>query len=653
MKNSVCKRLAWLAALSLAAGSVAYAQEILLDKMERAGDLVCFQSFDDAKIYYYLPDRPRVAESDGRPQFSFMKFVTNAETGGEGGITGAEGGGIVHFLVEFNVPAADVRRAEQELARRIPGARIAGPIIYRSGTFSLVSTILDEKGEYASRVLGLGKAPILEGHKAAVSILLNREGATLLWENFKMDAPDISLQFEMTVAGYREPFEAEVEGDWSLIASNKTIAAGLKTTWLGVDIQNTLKELQQENAIRVVQKGTDESAEKVMNLAYGKLVEYIFEQVNNTAVQQTLATDQNIFSNVDKAGAFIAAERAAAGQAGGPVMGVSRPPATYGAAQRHAQSQGKTTTSTATTGTTAQKTQTTGSQTAGATGTAAAKKNPYDLSRNKQNPPSFALLASYRMKRFNSSGTFRLNFNKFSRDNLVFPISENVGDIYSRFGDDPGIFREVNLDDPVYKQRELVIFLDGQDIDDFAKFVNFVTVTMRKEHGNGDVTVDELRVDRNNFQNTGNNFRLLYGWKGDDDRDDWLRFQYKTHWSFQGGAEAESPWIDSNQFSINLVPPNVYRTVSLEADPDTLGDADVRLVTVNFFYDLFGQEQQQTVSMRVNKEELNKTIEYTHAPNNLDYEYEIVWRLRGGKQVSSGRLKGSDEYIFCDELPQS
>lgn len=661
--------------LILAGSAAVIAQEILLDKLERVGELVCFQSFDDEKVFYYLPDKPRVAEQDGRPQFSFMKFVTNVDTGGEGGTTTAQGGGIVHFLVEFSVEEEMVRRAEQELGRRIPNARIAGPLIYRSGTFSLISTTLDESGEYASKVLGLGKAPIMEGHKAAVSILLTRQGATLLWENFKMTAPDISLQFEMEVAGYREPFEAEVSGDWSLIARNRTIAAGLKTTWMGIDIQNTLKELQQENAIRVVQKGSDEASEKLVSLAYGKLVEYIFEQVKDTTVTQTLATDQNLFSNFEKAAAFNYAERArvaadnraaaaAEARASASRMGVSSPPASYPAATRHKASQKKTTgkaktgtaaktgkpAKTAKTGADAGKKPATGAA-AGSAGTT--RRNPYDLTRNRQTPPSFSLLAAYRMKTYKTSGTFKLTFNKFTLDKLAFPIAENVGDLYGQYGDDPSYFREVNLDDPVYRQRELIVFLDGQDFEDFDKYINFVTVTMRKDHDSGEVSTDELRIDRENFQEKGNHFRMLYGWKGDEDRDAWLQYQYKTHWSLHGGAEYETNWIDTNQFSLTVAPPHRYRQIALEADPDTLEDEEVRMVTVKFYYSIFGKEQEQTVSMRAKEEDLNKVIEYTHEPNNLDYEYEITWRLRGGKKVSTGRLQGSDEFIFCDELPSS
>jgi len=681
-----------LAALAvLLSTGPAAAQEIMLDKFEKVGDLTCFQAFGNDKEWYYLPDKPRIAEKDGLPQFSFMKFVTTEETEGERGTTTAKGGGIVHFLVEFSVPENVVRRAEQELQRRHSGARIAGPIIYRSGTFALVSSVIDENNEYTSKIVGLGKAPIMEGHKAAVSILLTREGATLLWETFKTAAPDISLQFEMTVAGYREPFEAKLDGDWSLIAKNKTFAMGLKSTWVGLDIQNTMKELRRESAIKLTMKGSDEATERLVNMAYGKVVEYIFEKLDDPIANQTLADDPNLFSNFERAAQFNAAERARvnsenAAAAGGGVrttrMGVRTPPSNYPAARRSAGGRtgsergrgGQRPTSTTAARSGEQPSTSTGRRSGerdsgsgrgasrtGAGGTAerggsgasgaGARRNPYNLSYNRQNPPSFSLLASYRVKRFKSSGEFHFYFNKYTLDNLVFPISENVGNLWERYGDDDRFFREVNLDDPVYKQRELIVFLDGQDVEDFGKYVNFVTVSLRKKHQSGDITTDELKIDRNNFQETGNNFRMVYGWKGDDDRAKWLNYHYKTHWSLFGGVEWESDWIETDSFGVNVVPPHRYRTIQLVADPDVLEDEGVRMVTVDFYYKLFGEQKHEKITIRVRPEDLDRVIEYAHEPNDFDYEYEIKWRKRG-KTITSGRLKGSDDLIFCDELPE-
>jgi len=64
---------------------------------------------------------------------------------------------------------------------------------------------------------------------------------------------------------------------------------------------------------------------------------------------------------------------------------------------------------------------------------------------------------------------------------------------------------------------------------------------MRKKHQAGDETQDEVRIDRKNFNSEGNAFKLLYGWKNDSDRRQWMSYEYQTTWSFFGGKEVVQP----------------------------------------------------------------------------------------------------------------
>ena len=44
--------------------------------------------------------------------------------------------------------------------------------------------------------------------------------------------------------------------------------------------------------------------------------------------------------------------------------------------------------------------------------------------------------------------------------------------------------------DPLFRQREIALFVDGLNAQDFGQYINFVTVQMRKKHATGDVTGD-------------------------------------------------------------------------------------------------------------------------------------------------------------------
>ncbi len=177
---------------------------------------------------------------------------------------------------------------------------------------------------------------------------------------------------------------------------------------------------------------------------------------------------------------------------------------------------------------------------------------------------------------------------------------------------------------------------------------------MKKEHGNGEVTYDELRIAEKEFQDAlGNPFRLLYGWKdeADTDRDKWLSYEYQTRWSFFGDHAVEREWTTSDQLGVNLAPPFHPMEVSVEADPGMMKDAKIRLATVKFYYDYGAGEQVKQVTIKGNQEVPAELAEFMLKQGEYDYEYEIVWRLFGNKRISSGRKQTSSTLIYADEIP--
>ena len=166
------------------------AQQIVLDRSVKAGVVTLFPELSNPANFYYFPDQIRLGVSaSGQPQFSFIRYVRNSGTAREpasGGIsTASDAGGILHALVALQVAEEDLQNARQELQKIVPGAVIKGPLVFKSGKIAIVSSVIGSDGELTKKVVGIGNAPILEGGKAAVSILLTKACAEILWQLFK------------------------------------------------------------------------------------------------------------------------------------------------------------------------------------------------------------------------------------------------------------------------------------------------------------------------------------------------------------------------------------------------------------------------------------------------------------------------------------
>ena len=137
------------------------AQQIVFDRGLRAGELTVFPEVTNPNNYYYLPDKAGVAtNANGKPMFSFIKYVRNTDaTGGASTITESnEAGGVLHVLVNLSVPEDVRKNAEREVQKINSAARLMGPIIYKSGKVAIISSIIGADGEMTKKVVGIGAA---------------------------------------------------------------------------------------------------------------------------------------------------------------------------------------------------------------------------------------------------------------------------------------------------------------------------------------------------------------------------------------------------------------------------------------------------------------------------------------------------------------
>jgi hypothetical protein len=718
-------RAGLILAAVLGAVSPATAQQILLDEPVRAGEIVLFRDLNDAKAYYYAPTRPRLAkDANGRPQFSFFRWVENTRSGAkDADVREGDGGGIIHALVTFGVPKELLREAERDLQRQRPGARIAGPIVPKSGTFALVSTVTDPKdgkSKLATQVVGVGNAPLLDGDKAAVSILLNKSGAEILWAQFQTPTPDISFSFEIDVSGFLAPKRAVIEANLDEVLKHDAFNVGIAGNWFAGEIKGVFDDLRRRNVIKITQVGEDEAMNTLVTYAYNKLVDMLFdktsagvggitadpaaaaggegmltrataqleaarkasegvrtqnegidkENAKRKALRDEAANaekkERGLRSELAEAEAAAAAARSAAdaaqaesqkldaaakaAEAKDPTAAAPVREKATAAAARATEAAGKITAADARVAELKTKVETARTEAQSAR-KAATEAGPDQQPRDVPSEPGFAIVGSYTLKRSRATGMFRLDLNKYLPETRHFRFDENIGDLRALVND-TGHFRQVNLDDPLYRQREIVAAVDGVNAEDFGQFVNFVSLRMRKKHDGGELTNDEIRIDRKNFNQEGNTFKLLYGWKGDKSRAKWMDYEYQAVWSFFGGYQVEQPWTAASASAINLAPPVQRRVVELHADKTLLADQGVRSITVKVFYKPApdAPEQVRQVTLNAAAEAVAGRLEFISPRDVLDYDYEITWRLTGNRTATSGRQTTSSTILHVDEV---
>ncbi len=595
---SIARALAALLMLAWPLG--AGAQQILLDQGARVEGLWVFPSAVNPLHYYYVPSSARLVIGDsGLPAISFIRYVINKASSSEAdsskGITQAEGGGVVHFLVTYDTPEDLVRRAERALQRiaaekgekgaKPEDVKLRGPVIFKEGKYALVSAIINPGGSEEPRLLATGNAPVLEGSQIALSFDLPPDRATLLLESLKMATPDISLIFEMTLEGLTDSFDADLVIKWDDVQKHEAfgVKAEIPLFYVGAGggFGQMRDELIQNKAIELKTRGANANMEALLDKVTNKLMELMFEPV---AIDQTTGETYT---------------------QGSPEQRLAQAGSNW--------RQGKT--------------------------------DAY----GRKPLPFVGISAGYKSKNIRRTGTTTLSMTGQSPVTRVTTIGFNVADLWSKYGSETRMFRTVNLADPAFEQREIHVGIDGAILPEFDAYINSVTTVLRKQHQDGKMTVQEVVVDRETFKKTKNDFRMIYGWSGDDDRTKWLQYEYRTRWSFKGGGKHETEWTTAEANMIDLYAPYKRRVLRIYGDSESLKAEGVRAVVVKVDYPFFEGRKSDKITLRADQPIDDKKIELTMPLDATEYHWDVTWIGTGGNRTAQGTDKTF--VLFVDELP--
>ena len=288
-----------------------FAQAISIDRGIRAEGLWCFPLTTDSTTWLYLPDNGQLAIGENKkPQFSFIRYVNETEDktdGSESTITKAGGGGVLHFLVTYDTDERKITRAEAKLNELFSGQhiKIRGPIIFKEGRYALISTIINpDNGQQEKKLLSVGAAPVLEGSRIALSFEMDPVRSKLLLESLKMPTPDVSIVFDMTFTGLMDAYKAKLTVDWTEVHKINKTGGGLKIYYISTEIEKEYEMLRRTGAIKLEVEGEDVKMEKIVDGAYVKLMEMMYQKIEPEQLpKEDQGTTDDLLTNLlnDKA----------------------------------------------------------------------------------------------------------------------------------------------------------------------------------------------------------------------------------------------------------------------------------------------------------------------------------------------------------------
>ena len=261
----------------------------------------------------------------------------------------------------------------------------------------------------------------------------------------------------------------------------------------------------------------------------------------------------------------------------------------------------------------------------------------------------FGVSAGYKYREFKYSGKSVMKFNSSISVSRHHLIAFNIGNFYKKYGEDPNYFKTISLYDPDFQQREIHLNVDGTLVPEFDKLINNVTVTLRKQHENGEITLRESNISKKSLNDT-NPAPLIYGSVGDKDREKWLSYEYKSNFQFQGGKSYESKWLSQNASMINVFTPYERRVVQLDGDMEKLKTAGVRAINVQIEYPFFNDRRKPQLTLRPGDNLAEKTFEITLPMDIYEYNFRINWiKSDGSTLIAEGTNSGN--ILFIDNIP--
>lgn len=287
-----------------------------LDAAVQLRGLTLFRDFNDPRLYWYMPNSPRLARAGRDPLFQLLMYRDDATPPASGDTD--RGGGFLTMTVDLGVPESVLEAVRSELSSVAGGAVRLAPVPFESGAVRVTALGVgagsasgfggggggEEGGaatsqRFVEQILGSTKPSMYGDNRAAFSLELSQRGAKLMEASLEDDgASAIAVCYDLEYMGLLPAREVKIVIEYQQSYRYLRNRAQLNTLWFKADIDSELERMRQNGSI------------EIQDVTYGELPP---EQATERAQElQTLAKELaqwTFFKPALRPGNVLAADR--------------------------------------------------------------------------------------------------------------------------------------------------------------------------------------------------------------------------------------------------------------------------------------------------------------------------------------------------------
>lgn len=238
--------------------------------------LMIYRDHQDPNLFYYVPERPRLARNEGVPEFIYLKYKRDITDNPalDPAVKESLGGGFLAFTVDLGVSDEQLDAIKEKLGAFATGEVKLTPIQFRKGSVRLSTSkdLADAPGSsgneqrglrFFEHVYGASKPSLFGFNRATFSLVLTQEAATLFEAALNAGVSPVGVIYDLEFLGLRPAFNVRITAEYHRIYEHLEMefsARGqIQVVSLAVDIGVAFQKLRDQGVIKVeVLNFTDE-----------------------------------------------------------------------------------------------------------------------------------------------------------------------------------------------------------------------------------------------------------------------------------------------------------------------------------------------------------------------------------------------------------